>query len=122
MKHFFKWELKDLIYIGKSDCDLPHGFSIDELTNTQLEQINLWYSISIVKGELVLADKSDIVKWIKKIDCRNKIESEYKEHDQINIILSWTEIEKTKMKTYIEACLDEYRTKWKDANFDNLNI
>jgi len=72
----------------------------------------------IVVEKYVYTDNE--LKLIKKKECREKIESKYKEHDQINVLMSWTTTEKTKMKTYIEACLDEYRTKWKDADYKNI--
>jgi hypothetical protein len=92
-----------------------------EVSKNDKERIIKWDKFEI-KNYILIFDEDDKLLSKMKTECRNKIESEYKMHDQINIILSWTEIEKEKMKTYIEACLDEYRTKWKDANFDNINI
>ncbi len=58
---------------------------------------------------------------LKLLECRQLILDRYSETDQRNCALFWTEQEKEEMSTYIQAMITEYRTKWKDADFSNIN-
>jgi len=125
MKHYFKWELDNLTYIGKSELDLPHTFALDNLAQEDEAKITKWYSISYIDWALVLEDKSYIELSEKKLECQAKILENYSRSDQANItgdsIVSWDDTEFVKMRTFINAMLDEFHTNWKDADFSNIN-
>jgi len=120
MRHFFKWPLDNLIYIGQSEITLPHTFAVSSLTDENLEKINEWYTVAESKGNLIITDNSDILLWKKKKECREKIESEYKQHDQINTLLFGTDKEITIMKTFIGEALEEFRANKQHANFSKI--
>jgi len=121
MKHIFKWPLDKLEYLWQSELKIKTTtLSIEDISKEDLEKISKWYSIAYVDWELELTDTSDIELNIKKQECRSKILSKYKEHDQRNIMLSGTEEELNTMRTYIQAVLKEYRDNWKDADFSDI--
>ena len=121
MKHYFKWPLDNLIYIWKSNLDIKTvTYKTNDISDNYLSKIRKGYTVKLIDGELSISDDNYIELNKKKKECRAKIEEKYKEHDQINTILFGTTEEKNTMKAYIKACLDEYKNKWKDANFDDI--
>jgi len=120
MKHYFKWDLDNLKYIWKSDLDIKHTVAIDHLSDDDIEKIYKWYHIEYDDWQIVLADMSDIVLMEKKLECRNTILSNYSDIDQRNILMFGTDDDKTKMSTYIQSMLTEFKTNGKDADFSNI--
>ena len=92
-----------LLWVGAT-MKAPDG-NIYKRELTDDEMYNIW------QGE----------KFKKKEECRQTILSRYKEHDQLNIIRSWDQAKIDEMNTYIDAVLDERKTKWKDADFSQFN-
>jgi len=121
MKHYFKWDLDNLIYIWKSELDLPHTLALDEVSDEEYIKINKWYNISYSDWKLILEDTSGIELSEKKEECQTKILENYSRSDQANItwdsIVSWDDTEFVKMRTFINAMLDEFHVNWKDADF-----
>ncbi len=121
MKHVFKGTESNLKYIGQTELELMTvTLSLDSISAEDLKKINEGYSIAYVDDSLVFTDNSEIELGKKKVECREKIESEYKEHDQINTLMFGTEEEKTTMNTYVKACLDEYRNNGALADFSSI--
>ena len=58
MKHFFKWPLDNLIYIGKSKYNLPHTFSIDVISDKDYKKIKDWHTITVEKNSLLIIDNA----------------------------------------------------------------
>jgi len=61
----------------------------------------------------------------KKKECRDFILFKYSESDQQNIqsesLATWDTTKVKEMRDWISWVLDEYRTKWKDADFSKFS-
>jgi len=87
----------------------------------ELEKVRLG---ATMKEDWSILENEDYFKNLKekkKGMCRDKIESKYKIHDQVNTILFGTTEEINTMKAYLSWVLTEYRTKWKDADFSKFS-
>ena len=102
------------------------SLSLDEIKDTALSKILLWYRVSFSGWLFSFEDVTGIEVIKKKNECRKKILSKYSESDQINItwdsVISWNKEELIQMRTFINNMLSEFRLKWKNANYDWISI
>lgn len=100
----------------------------NSITEDEYNKILSWYEYIdwvLTETEYSINRKNDLLKSIKKQECREKILTNYSETDQQNIqteaIASGDNTELVKMKDFIFAMVTEYQTNWKDVDFSNIN-
>jgi len=128
MEHYFIGKLNDLKYIWTKLKGIePISVTVND-ENIDLNKINYWYTVKIVEWELTYEENDVVLKKLlseKKLECQTKILENYSRSDQANItgdsIVSWDDTEFVKMRTFINAMLDEFHTNWKDADFSDIN-